>query len=167
MLFEEAQFLSNARSWVGLSILGILVIATAIAVPILQAAGLVYQWFMPLTQKGRRRFSVLNEILRAWQYIEAYLIALFVASWWVLQMYKCKVTHLLWMHLFLIVVAFLYSIIFQTGNSHPYQKIWSTSIVGHSIVSLRRWSPTEFWRTQMRSVLVFKDILIQGPYHCW
>ena len=81
MLFEEAQFLSNARSWVGLSILGILVIATAIAVPILQAAGLVYQWFMPLTQKGRRRFSVLNEILRAWQYIEVYLIALFVASW--------------------------------------------------------------------------------------
>lgn len=81
MLFEEARFLDATGDYIGVGVLGSLVLATVLVVPILQALGLIYQWFIPLTQSRRRRLSVTNEILQAWQYIEVYLIALFVASW--------------------------------------------------------------------------------------
>jgi predicted transcriptional regulator len=81
MLFEQARFLDVIGDYIGVGILGSLVLATVMVVPILQALGLIYQWFIPLTQNGRRRLSVVNEILQAWQYVEVYLIALFVASW--------------------------------------------------------------------------------------
>ena len=81
MLFEQVGYLDATGDYVGVGIMGALVLATVMVVPILQAVGLVYQWFIPLTQNGRRRLSVVNEILQAWQYVEVYLIALFVASW--------------------------------------------------------------------------------------
>jgi len=81
LLFEEARFLDATGDYVGVGILGALVLATVMVVPILQAVGLICQWFAPLGRNGRRRLSVLNEILTAWQYIEVYLISLFVGSW--------------------------------------------------------------------------------------
>jgi len=81
MLFEQAGYLDATGDYIGVGIMGALVLATVMVVPILQALGLIYQWFAVLTQNGRRRLSVVNEILQAWQYVEVYLIALFVASW--------------------------------------------------------------------------------------
>jgi len=81
MLFDEARFLDTIGDYIGVGVLGSLFLATIMVVPILQAVFLIYQWFVPLTERGRRRLSVVNEILQAWQYIEVYLIALFVASW--------------------------------------------------------------------------------------
>jgi hypothetical protein len=81
MLFKEAQFLDTIGDYIGAGVLGFLVLFTVMIVPILQAIGLIYQWFLPMAREGRRKCSVMNEILQAWQYIEVYLIALFVASW--------------------------------------------------------------------------------------
>ena len=81
MLFDEARFLDTIGDYIGVGVLGSLFLATIMVVPILQAVFLIYQWFVSLTERGRRRLSVVNEILQAWQYIEVYLIALFVASW--------------------------------------------------------------------------------------
>merc|ERR1711957_1120709 len=38
-------------------------------------------WFIPMTTKQQTKISVLVEILQAWQYVEVYIIAVFVASW--------------------------------------------------------------------------------------
>ncbi len=81
MLFEEARFLDTTGDYIGVGVLGSLVLATVMVVPVLQVVFLICQWFIPLAQNGRRRLLVMNEILQAWQYIEVYLIALFVASW--------------------------------------------------------------------------------------
>lgn len=81
MLFVEARFLDTMGGYIGIGILGGLFLATIMVIPILQALFLICQWFVPLAQTARRRLSVLNEILQAWQYVEVYLIALFVASW--------------------------------------------------------------------------------------
>jgi len=81
MLFDEARFVDQTGDYIGIGVLGCLVFATVMVVPILQVLGLIYQWFVPLTQNGRRRLSVVNEVLAAWQYVEVYLIALFIGSW--------------------------------------------------------------------------------------
>eukprot|EP00534_Pseudo-nitzschia_fraudulenta_P007819 CAMPEP_0201146050 /NCGR_PEP_ID=MMETSP0851-20130426/7775_1 /ASSEMBLY_ACC=CAM_ASM_000631 /TAXON_ID=183588 /ORGANISM="Pseudo-nitzschia fraudulenta, Strain WWA7" /LENGTH=1436 /DNA_ID=CAMNT_0047421477 /DNA_START=89 /DNA_END=4399 /DNA_ORIENTATION=+ len=81
MLWDEARFLDTPGDYAGIGVLSCLFLATVLVVPILQSLGLVYQWFVPLSETGRRWFLVGNEILQAWQYIEVYLIALFVASW--------------------------------------------------------------------------------------
>jgi hypothetical protein len=47
----------------------------------LQSVSLMLQWFYPMTMRQRTRMSITNEILQAWQYVEVYLIALFVACW--------------------------------------------------------------------------------------
>ncbi len=81
MLFDEARFLDTTNAYIGIGVLASLFLATVLVVPILQALFLVCQWIVPLRKTTRMRLSVLNEILQAWQYIEVYLIALFVASW--------------------------------------------------------------------------------------
>eukprot|EP00529_Nitzschia_sp_RCC80_P017318 CAMPEP_0113479146 /NCGR_PEP_ID=MMETSP0014_2-20120614/21149_1 /TAXON_ID=2857 /ORGANISM="Nitzschia sp." /LENGTH=858 /DNA_ID=CAMNT_0000372415 /DNA_START=86 /DNA_END=2662 /DNA_ORIENTATION=+ /assembly_acc=CAM_ASM_000159 len=81
LLIEEAQFLDNARSYIGLGSLSVIFILTVLLVPILQTLALLRTWFSPLNMRQRTRMSVTNEILQAWQYAEVYLIAIFVASW--------------------------------------------------------------------------------------
>mmetsp|Transcript_5858 Transcript_5858/g.16690 ORF Transcript_5858/g.16690 Transcript_5858/m.16690 type:complete len:1343 (-) Transcript_5858:136-4164(-) len=81
LLFDEAKFLDTTSGYIGITILCCLFLGTVLLSPILQSIGLLYQWFVPLGRKKRSRLSILNEILQAWQYIEVYIIALFVASW--------------------------------------------------------------------------------------
>eukprot|EP00536_Pseudo-nitzschia_multiseries_P008906 jgi/Psemu1/257673/estExt_Genewise1Plus.C_2360017 len=81
LLFQEAKFLDTASAYIGITVLSCLFLSTVLLFPIFQSIGLLYQWFVPLGRKRRFRLTVLNEILQAWQYIEVYLIALFVASW--------------------------------------------------------------------------------------
>lgn len=81
LLFREARFLDGAAAYIGIAGLSCLLVGTILVVPILQVACLLYQWFVPLGRKKRFRTSVWNESLGAWQYMEVYLIALFVASW--------------------------------------------------------------------------------------
>ena len=81
MLFDQARFLNTIGDYIGLTVLCCLFAGTVLIIPILQCIFLVMQWFIPLTTEKRRRLSIVNEILQAWQYIEVYLISLFVASW--------------------------------------------------------------------------------------
>ena len=81
MLFEEANFLNNIGDYIGITVLNCLFLCTVLIIPILQSICLILQWFLPLTTTQRTRMCVLNEILQDWQYIEVYILALFVASW--------------------------------------------------------------------------------------
>lgn len=81
MLFDEAKFLDTPGDYIGLTTLCILFVSTVLIVPIVQAMILIVQWFVPFTQTQRRRIWVLNEILQAWEYIQVYILSLFIASW--------------------------------------------------------------------------------------
>jgi len=81
LLMDEARFLDTAGDYIGLGVLSCLFVFTVLIIPILQTVSLLGQWFMPLTMRQRTRLSITNEILQAWQYVEVYLIALFVACW--------------------------------------------------------------------------------------
>jgi hypothetical protein len=81
LLIEEAKFLGTPGSYIGLGVLSFLFLFTVLIVPMLQSISLILQWFYPMTMRQRTRMSITNEILQAWQYVEVYLIALFVACW--------------------------------------------------------------------------------------
>lgn len=81
MMMEQAAFIGGARSYLGLGFLCSVLVVTVLIVPLLQSAVLVYQWFVPMAGKKRKRVSVAIEYLQAWQYAEVYIISVIVASW--------------------------------------------------------------------------------------
>lgn len=67
VIMDEARYLGEASSYIGLGTLASLLVLTVFVVPILQAASLFTEWFVPLKRKQRHLNVVANEILSAWQ----------------------------------------------------------------------------------------------------
>lgn len=82
LLMEEARLLGNANFF-GLLLLSMIFLMTVLVVPIIQSLALAHLWFVPSTPQKRSRMAVFTEILQAWQYVEVYLAAVFVSSWYV------------------------------------------------------------------------------------
>jgi hypothetical protein len=81
LLFDQANYLGTARDYVGLIFLSILFISTLLFIPIIQSIGLLMQWYRTTTVTQKQKTAVRLEILQAWQYLDVYLVALFVTSW--------------------------------------------------------------------------------------
>jgi hypothetical protein len=81
LLMDEARFLDTMADYIGLGTLAAIFVMTILIVPVIQSMVLLYQWFWSMSKKRRGRVSVVLEILQAWQYLEVYILAIFVASW--------------------------------------------------------------------------------------
>jgi hypothetical protein len=81
LLFDQANFLGTAKDYVGLIVLSVLFISTLLFIPIIQSIGLLRQWYRSTTMTQKQKAAVRLEILQAWQYLDVYLVALFVTSW--------------------------------------------------------------------------------------
>ena len=81
LLMNQASLIGGAGSYLGLGLLCALLIITVLLVPVMEAASLIYQWFVPMSGQKRRKVSIFIEILQAWQYAEVYIISVIVASW--------------------------------------------------------------------------------------
>jgi hypothetical protein len=85
VLVNQARFLGGFTNYIGLGSLASLFVLTVLVVPIMQIMTLVLQWFVPLAPTGRERVAIVLEILQAWQYVEVYILAIIIESWYVLQ----------------------------------------------------------------------------------
>jgi hypothetical protein len=83
LLFDQASYLGTVKDYLGLIVLLILFVSTILFVPIIQSITLLRQWFSVSTEEQKRKIAVRLEILQAWQYLEVYLVALFISSWYV------------------------------------------------------------------------------------
>lgn len=81
LLFDQAGYLGTMGDYLGLIVLSILFVSTILFVPVIQSIVLLRQWFSNSTKKQKEKVSVRLEILQAWQYLEVYLVALFISSW--------------------------------------------------------------------------------------
>jgi len=81
LLFDQASYLGTTRDYLGLTVLSVLFVSTILLVPIVQSITLIYQWLSISTEEKKRKIAVRLEILQAWQYLEVYLVALFISSW--------------------------------------------------------------------------------------
>ncbi|KAG7360134.1 paraquat-inducible protein A domain containing protein [Nitzschia inconspicua] len=81
LLFEQASYLGTAQAYIGLGILSLLFLCTLLLVPITQTVMLLKQWFAASTPIQKERMAFKLEVVQAWQYLDVYLVALFVSSW--------------------------------------------------------------------------------------
>lgn len=81
LLMDEARLLGSGGNSLGLFTLSVIFLMTVLVVPIIQGIALIRQWFVPATRQRLARLAIIAEILQDWQYIEVYLVAVFVSSW--------------------------------------------------------------------------------------
>ena len=80
LLFDQASYLGTVGDYFGLVVLSIVFVSTILFVPIIQSVVLLRQWYYSSTKKQKQKVAVRLEILQAWQYLEVYLVALFISS---------------------------------------------------------------------------------------
>jgi len=81
LILNEAIFIDTFAQYVGLGTLVALLILTSLIVPITLVLSLLIIWFVPMKRRRRNHLLVFIDILKAWQYIEVYIISIIVAAW--------------------------------------------------------------------------------------
>lgn len=81
MIVDQGRYLNTALDLVGLGTLASLLVITVFIVPLAQAASLLAQWILPMTNKQREQNAIVNEVLSAWQYMEVYVLSIIIAAW--------------------------------------------------------------------------------------
>jgi len=81
LMLDQAAYLEKAWTYVGLISLGTLFVFSSLLAPIFQTLALLIMWYTPIKLTTRKRISNIIEILQAWQYLEVYLISVYIASW--------------------------------------------------------------------------------------
>ena len=74
VIMEEARYLGETSSYIGLGTLASLLVIAVFVVPLFQTTSLLIEWFVPITMKQRRLNTTMNEILSAWQYMEVFVL---------------------------------------------------------------------------------------------
>jgi len=80
LIMDQARYLDEASSYVGLGSLCLLFVATAFIVPVAQTAVLFSLWFLSMKVSTLRRLMYVLEILQAWQYAEVFILSLLVTT---------------------------------------------------------------------------------------
>jgi len=80
LILDQARYLNEASSYVGLGSLSVLFVVTALIVPIVQIVVLMVVWFLPLSLLMMKRLFHTIELLKAWQYCEVFLISVWVTT---------------------------------------------------------------------------------------
>jgi len=81
LILDEAKSINSTAQYVGLGFLSFLLVLTSVVVPISLAVTLLFIWFVPMKRRAIENALVAVEILKAWQYLEVYIIAIVIASW--------------------------------------------------------------------------------------
>jgi hypothetical protein len=81
VLMDDGRSLGGANFIMGYFLLSSVLVITVFIVPIAQSFTLVHHWFRPMIDSERKWYSVVIEVLGAWQYAEVFILALFVGSW--------------------------------------------------------------------------------------
>merc|ERR1712232_433029 len=81
VIMQQASYLESQYQNVGLAFLSSLLTITSFVIPFLQTILLLLLWFLVTSEKQKDRIMKAIEILKAWQYMEVYILAAFLAMW--------------------------------------------------------------------------------------
>ena len=81
IIMKQAVYLDTIGTYVGLSALGVLLLMTSLIVPCGHCILLMVVWFCSMTRATKDTVVAGIEILKAWQYVEVYIIASFLGMW--------------------------------------------------------------------------------------
>lgn len=81
LLLNQASQTNVASDYIGVGSLAGIFVLTVLVVPLLQLFFLLRRWFRPLTERDRMTNLVIVEALYSWQYLEVFLVSIFIACW--------------------------------------------------------------------------------------
>jgi len=81
LMMSQARALNDASSYIGLSFLSIFLVLTSFTSPVLQTTSVLVMWYRPMTASQRKNLHAFVKMLKAWQYLEIYLISIVIATW--------------------------------------------------------------------------------------
>ena len=81
VIMEQALYLNSISAFLGLGFLALLLIITSLVVPCFHSLLLMVLWFYPTQKRMKTLLTRIIEILKAWQYVEVYIIAAFLGMW--------------------------------------------------------------------------------------
>ena len=80
-VMKQAIYLGTISNFIGLSSFSILFICTTLITPLGLIVILLCIWFLPMVPNRRKQLIQTSNILSAWQYLEVYIISIFMAMW--------------------------------------------------------------------------------------
>eukprot|EP00567_Pseudictyota_dubia_P011184 CAMPEP_0197435572 /NCGR_PEP_ID=MMETSP1175-20131217/3140_1 /TAXON_ID=1003142 /ORGANISM="Triceratium dubium, Strain CCMP147" /LENGTH=1492 /DNA_ID=CAMNT_0042964637 /DNA_START=260 /DNA_END=4735 /DNA_ORIENTATION=- len=81
-LIEQARFMGSAAQYVGLGTLSAILVATSLLAPLLLVGFLLWLWFVPTIGTAMNQALLVRiEVVKAWQYVEVYIISVVLATW--------------------------------------------------------------------------------------
>ena len=80
VIIDEALFVDSPFQYIGMFFLSILLIATSVIIPICVTLVLQLIWFKKMERKARDKLIFIFETLKAWQYVEVYIISVIFAA---------------------------------------------------------------------------------------
>jgi len=81
LIMNEAKFIDTAPQYFGLWTLICILVMTSMIVPALLMFVVLLVWFVSMTRQARDRYLLVIDMLKAWQYVEVYIISMFLAAW--------------------------------------------------------------------------------------
>ena len=81
VIMNQASYLNSISAFLGLGSLALLLIMTSLIVPCFHCVLLMFLWFYPMQKRMKTQLTRIIEMLKAWQYVEVYIIATFLGMW--------------------------------------------------------------------------------------
>lgn len=80
-LIGQAIFLDKPAQFFGLGLLSVILILTALIMPLVLVTLYLRLWFAKLTRKQMERTLFRIEIIKSWQYVEVFILSVIIAAW--------------------------------------------------------------------------------------
>ena len=81
VIIKQALYLNSVPIYFGLITLALLFLMTSLIVPCLHCISILILWFRSMSKREKNVLTITIEILKAWQYVEVYIIAAFLGMW--------------------------------------------------------------------------------------
>lgn len=80
-LIEQAIFLQMPAQYIGLGLLAIILVVTTLIMPLILVYFYLRLWFASMNKKQTEKLLFAIEIVKSWQYVEVFVLAVIIAAW--------------------------------------------------------------------------------------
>ena len=80
-LIEQAIFLRMPAQYIGLGLLALILVVTTLVMPLILVYFYLRLWFASMNKKQTEKLLFAIEIVKSWQYVEVFVLAVIIAAW--------------------------------------------------------------------------------------
>lgn len=80
-LIGQAIFLQSPAQFLGLGLLSLILIVTALILPLALVGMYLWLWFAPMKRERMERTLFRIDVIKSWQYVEVFILSVIIAAW--------------------------------------------------------------------------------------